>query len=68
MNAEDSERLRQVHLAVIGDEKARIPGLAKRVEDLEKHRVSLDLRIAGVSGGAFVLCALGKWLFGFLSK
>lgn len=61
MNADDSERLRRIETAVCGDEKAGIPGLGKRVTDVETKQSRLELKIAGFSGGfAVVIWILEK--------
>jgi hypothetical protein len=54
--------LRDVHLAVCGDEKLGVPGLAKDVRELQGWRRRMDLRVAGIAGGVSVLAFLGKRL------
>lgn len=50
-----------IKLAVVGDERLEIDGLAKQVRGIQRWRKRLDLRVAGISGGAAVLLFLIKF-------
>jgi hypothetical protein len=54
--------VRDIKLAVIGDEKIGQDGLVKQVRSIQAWRKKLDLRIAAMTGGALTLFYLGKFL------
>lgn len=56
-----NEMLREVHLAVCGNEQLGVPGLVADVRELKDWRRRLDLRVATISGGTIVVIALLKW-------
>ncbi len=53
--------IHDVKMAVVGNEKLGIPGLSARVNLLEVWRRNLDLRIATMSGGVFVVLFAVKY-------
>jgi hypothetical protein len=54
--------VRDIKIAVCGDERIGIHGLVKDVEDLKAWRRRLDLRVAGIAGFISALVSLLKYL------
>lgn len=52
--------IRDIHLAVCGDDKLGVPGLVSDVKDLKEFRRTIELRVATVSGGITVLVLAAK--------
>lgn len=55
--------IRDVHLAVCGDEDIGVAGLVQEMRELKEWRRKLDLRVAGISGGVSVILFLVKLIF-----
>lgn len=55
--------LHDIHTAVVGDDKLGHEGLVNGFRRHDKWIRRADIRIAGISGGAFVLIFIAKWLF-----
>jgi hypothetical protein len=56
------EMLREIHIAVCGNERLGVPGLVEDVREIKRWRRSIDLRAAKISGGICVLFFLAKIL------
>jgi len=54
--------VRDIKIAVCGDERIGIHGLVKDVEDLKAWRRRLDLRVAGIAGFISALVSILKYL------
>ena len=54
--------VRDIKIAVCGDERIGIHGLVKDVEDLKAWRRKLDLRVAGIAGFISALVSILKYL------
>ena len=54
--------VRDIKIAVCGDERIGIHGLVKDVDDLKEWRRRLDLRVAGIAGAVSAAAAIAKWL------
>lgn len=56
-----AEDMKQVRVAVCGDESYGIHGLVREVDDLRVWRKRLDLRVAAIAGAVSTALALAKW-------
>ena len=56
----DRKMLRDIHLAVCGDEQLGVTGLVSDVRDLKQFRRKIELRVATVAGGVTILVMLAK--------
>lgn len=57
------ELLRDVHLAVCGNENVGVPGLVKDVRELKEWKRRVELRVAGISGAVSLIVIAAKWFF-----
>ena len=55
--------VRDIKLAVIGDEDLGVTGLVHRVHRIERWKDRIDLRTAAIGGGVVVVGAALKWIF-----
>jgi len=53
--------VRDIKIAVCGDERIGIHGLVKDVDDLKEWRRRLDLRVAGIAGFISALVSILKY-------
>ncbi len=57
------DMLREIHLAVCGNEKIGINGLVSDMREIKSWRRGIDLRVAKVSGLVTGLVLLGKYFW-----
>lgn len=57
------EMLREIHLAVCGNEKIGVTGLVSDMREIKSWRRGIDLRVAKVSGLVTSLVLLGKFIW-----
>lgn len=56
------EILREIHLAVCGNERLGVSGLVEDVREIKKWRRQVDIRAAKIAGGVCVVIFLAKLL------
>lgn len=60
MTPEDKKKLDDVHLAICGNKDLGVDGLVEDVRALKQFRRSLEMKVAGISGGITVVLFAAK--------